>query len=53
MKAEWEREKEQAQGAGALRDQLLEAKTELERAVHALTMGLCAATRHRPIGESA
>ena len=51
MRAQWEREKEQAQGLGKLTERLDEARTELERAERALDFEQAAKLRHGEIPE--
>ena len=51
MKAQWEREKEQAEGHGGLLKRLDEAKTELERAERELDYQRAAELRHGEIPE--
>jgi len=51
MRAQWEREKEEAEGAGALRARLDQARTELERAERELDYQRAAELRHGEIPE--
>src|SRR6188472_125893 len=51
MRAQWEREKEQAEGHGALQKRLDEARTELERAERELDYQRAAELRHGEIPE--
>ena len=51
MRAQWEREKEQAQGLGKLTERLDEARTELERAERELDYQRAAELRHGEIPE--
>jgi ATP-dependent Clp protease ATP-binding subunit ClpB len=51
MRAVWEREKEQAEGAGALRERLDHARTELERAEREADYARAAELRHGEIPE--
>ena len=51
MRAQWEREKEQAEGHGKLRERLDEARVELERAERELDYQRAAELRHGEIPE--
>ena len=51
MKAQWEREKEQAEGHGKLRERLDAARVELERAERELDYQRAAELRHGEIPE--
>jgi ATP-dependent Clp protease ATP-binding subunit ClpB len=51
MRAQWEREKEQAEGHGAIRKRLDEARVELERAERELDYQRAAELRHGEIPE--
>src|SRR3954466_16189888 len=51
MRAQWEREKEQAEGHGKLRERLDEARRELERAERELNYQRAAELRHGEIPE--
>jgi len=51
MRAQWEREKEQAEGAGELTSRLAHARTELERAERELDYQRAAELRHGEIPE--
>src|SRR5262249_56758295 len=51
MRAQWEREKEQAEGHGAVQKRLDEARTELERAERELDYQRAAELRHGEIPE--
>jgi ATP-dependent Clp protease ATP-binding subunit ClpB len=51
MRAQWEREKEQAEGHGALQERLNEARVELERAERELDYQRAAELRHGEIPE--
>src|SRR4051794_33787271 len=51
MRAQWEREKEQAEGHGKLRERLDQARVELERAERESDLELAARLRHGEIPE--